>query len=139
MSPDQKAVVKDTWSQLGPVADDFTRQFYDRVFEIDPSLRGLFESTDMPAQRQKVIQAFAMVVAGLDNLEALVPGVQDLGRRHVGYGVQDDHYATVGQALLQTFEQTLGPAWTDEAKDAWSTAYATLSGVMRDAASQAGA
>lgn len=138
MSPDQKAIVKDTWSQLGPVADDFTRQFYDRVFAIDPSLEGLFRSTDMPAQRQKVIQAFSMVVAGVDNLEALVPGVQDLGRRHAGYGVEDSHYATVGEALLQTFEQALGPVWTADAKDAWSTAYATLAGVMREAARNAG-
>jgi hemoglobin-like flavoprotein len=70
----------------------------------------------------------------LDDLDSIVPAVEDLGRRHVGYGVQDGHYETVGAALLWALEQALGEAWTAEAESAWTTAYGVLSGVMCGAA-----
>jgi hemoglobin-like flavoprotein len=60
--------------------------------------------------------------------------VQDLGRRHVGYGVTDEHYDTVGGALLWTLEKGLGSAFTPEMKDAWATVYGILASVMKDAA-----
>jgi nitric oxide dioxygenase len=64
----------------------------------------------------------------------VVPVAQDMARRHVGYGVQPAHYDTVGAALLWTLEQDLGPAFTDETREAWATAYGTLAQVMKDAA-----
>jgi len=60
--------------------------------------------------------------------------VQGLGRRHVGYGVTDAHYDTVGGALLWTLEKGLGAAFTSEMKDAWATVYGVLATVMKDAA-----
>src|SRR5258708_37589993 len=41
MSPEQKALVKETWRKVAPMADAAARLFYDRLFEI-PSLKGLF-------------------------------------------------------------------------------------------------
>jgi hemoglobin-like flavoprotein len=75
----------------------------------------------------------------LDRIEELVPTIADLGRRHVGYGVTDAHYDSVGAALLWTIEQGLGNAWTAELKAAWAAAYDLLAGVMRDATKAASA
>ena len=36
----------------------------------------------------------------------------------------------VGGALLWTLEKGLGPDWTSEVAEAWTAAYATLSGYM---------
>ena len=36
----------------------------------------------------------------------------------------------VGAALLWTLEQGLGDAWTPDVAEAWTAAYATLSGFM---------
>jgi hemoglobin-like flavoprotein len=60
--------------------------------------------------------------------------VEALGRRRVGYGVRDEHYTTVGLALLWTLEQGLGDAFTPEVRDAWSTAYGWLAFTMQRAA-----
>ena len=76
------------------------------------------------------------VVAGLDRLDTLMPAVQALGRRHAGYGVAPAHYTPVGSALLWTLEQGLGSAFTPDVKDAWATAYITLSTTMIDAANE---
>jgi hypothetical protein len=32
-----------------------------------------------------------LAVAGLRNLEELIPALQMLGKRHVAYGVEEDH------------------------------------------------
>jgi len=131
MSPEEKALVKQTWKKLTPMADAAARLFYDRLFEIDETTRPLFKTTDLAVQRKKLIQALAMVVQGLDHLEALVPTLASLGRSHVQYGVTDGHYQSVGAALLWTLEQGLGSEWTLEARAAWSSAYLLLTGVMR--------
>ena len=80
------------------------------------------------------MQVLGIVVRGLDDLGNLMPIVEDLGRRHSGYGVTEQHYQSVGSALLWTLRKGLGQAWTAEAEVAWCTVYALLSGVMRSAA-----
>ena len=72
-------------------------------------------------------------VASLERLDALVPVVEDLGRRHAGYGVEDKHYDSVGAALLWTLERGLGKEWTPQVAEAWTQTYGLLSGVMRRA------
>ena len=73
MSPEQKALVKETWRKVAPMADTAARLFYDRLFEIDATTRPLFKTTNLAEQRRKLIQALTVVVQGLDHLEALVP------------------------------------------------------------------
>ena len=141
MSPEQKRLVKETWLQVTPIADRAALLFYGRLFEIDATTPSLFLAADMAEQRRKLIQALAVVVQGLDHLEALVPTLADLGRRHARYGVTDGQYVTVGAALLWTLERGLGSAWTPDVKAAWSDAYGLVAGVMRgagDAAAPAG-
>lgn len=134
MSPDQKALVKTTWDLVLPIADTVAKLFYGRLFEIDPSTRPMFKGTDMPEQRKKLMQALATVIGGLDNLAPLIPVLETLGKKHVAYGVTDEHYDSVGAALLWTLEQGLQTAWTPPVRDAWIAAYTAVAGVMRDAA-----
>lgn len=137
MTPEQKALVQETWRHVVPIADVAASLFYGRLFQIDPSTRDLFAGVDLERQQKKLIRALAMVVGALDRIEALVPTIEDLGRRHSGYGVTDEHYDSVGAALLWTLEQGLCEAWTAEVKEAWTAAYGLLAGVMRDAANEA--
>ena len=129
----QKKLIQDTWTQVVPIADQAAAIFYQRLFEIDPSTRPLFNTTDMAQQRKKLLQILSVAVSSLDNLGALAKTVEDLGRRHAGYGVKDAHYDSVGVALLWTLEQGLGAAWTPEAAVAWKEVYGLLSGIMRNA------
>ena len=137
MSPDQKALVQETWRQVTPIADTAASLFYGRLFVIDPSTRPMFAGVDLEKQRQKLLQALTVVVASLDRIEELVPTIQDLGRRHVAYGVKDKDYDTVGAALLSTLEAGLGAAFTDDVKEAWATVYGILADTMKTAAAKA--
>ena len=133
----QKTLIQDTWKQVVPIADQAAAIFYQRLFEIDPSTRALFNTTDMVQQRKKLIQILSVAVSSLDNLSALGKTVEDLGHRHAGYGVRDAHYDSVGVALLWTLEQGLGSAWTSDAAAAWKEVYGLLSSIMRSAQQEA--
>jgi hemoglobin-like flavoprotein len=133
MTPQHTQIVQDTWEQVAPIADTAAELFYSRLFELDPTLRQLFASTNMQAQGKLLMQMLAVAVKGLDNLDQLVPAVEQLGRRHVRYGVKDAHYETVGAALLWTLERGLGDAFTPAVREAWAETYAVLATVMKGA------
>ncbi len=130
MTPEQKQIVRQTWALVVPIADNAADLFYDRLFMLDPDLRTLFQGVDLASQKKKLLQALAMTVASLENLDSLAPQLSELGRRHAGYGVVDTHYETVGGALLWTLEQGLQDAWTPKAQEAWTSAYGIVSETM---------
>ncbi|HSD95640.1 MAG TPA: globin family protein [Sulfuricaulis sp.] len=133
MTPIQKKLVQSSFAKVAPIAGTAAELFYSKLFALDPALKPLFKG-DMKEQGRKLMRMIATAVNGLDRLEALVPAVQDLGQRHVAYGVTASHYDTVGEALLWTLERGLGPDFTSEVKDAWATVYGLLAQVMKDAA-----
>jgi nitric oxide dioxygenase len=136
MTPDQIKLVQSTFSQLAHDPDGVARAFYTRLFEIDPSLRAMF-AEDMTEQRGRLMRMIGMAVNGLNRIEALLPTLHELGARHVGYGVKDSHYATVGQALLETLRTGLGHHFSPQVQEAWATAFAAISTTMQAGARQA--
>src|SRR5271166_1173045 len=99
MREDQKALLRETFALIAPDAEAVAAIFYRRLFELDPALRPLFKS-DMTAQGHKLMAMIGMVIANLDRLEAVVPAVRELGKRHAGYGVVVAHYGTMSGALF---------------------------------------
>lgn len=132
----QKELVQKTWAQVAPISETAAELFYNRLFEVDPSLKPMFSATDLKQQGRMLMQALGLTVKGLDNLPQLVPLLQNLGRRHTRYGVRDEHYDTVGEALLWTLNKGLGKAFTAPVKKAWTEAYVLVASVMKEAAQQ---
>jgi len=132
----QKDLVQNSFIRIATIADDAAILFYQKLFELDPSLKPMFRG-DVTEQRKKLMQMLTAAVKGLDRLEQLVPVVQDLGRRHGAYGVKESHYETVGAALLWTLEAGLGRDFTPEVKEAWTAVYGLLATTMKDAAREA--
>lgn len=130
MTPAQIALIRDSFAKVAPIAPQAAEIFYGRLFELDPSLRPLFKG-DMKEQGRKLMAMIGTAVRHLDDLSAIAPAVQELGARHVSYGVKREHYATVGAALLSTLEAGLGEAFTPECRDAWATMYGTVANVMQ--------
>ncbi len=133
MTPESKVLVQQSFAQVAPMSEQAAAMFYGRLFELDPGLKPLFRG-DIKEQGRKLMQMLAIAVNGLDRLDDIVPAVQSLGRRHVGYGVEDRHYDTVGEALLWTLQQGLGEAFTTATRQAWIEVYGLLADTMRAAA-----
>ena len=138
MTTNEKSLVKETFAKVVPIADRAAALFYGRLFELDPSLRSLFP-TDIREQGKKLMQMLGYCVGKLDALDELVPAVKELGRKHAGYGAEEEDYATVGGALLWTLEQGLGAAFTPEVKTAWTAVYELLAATMLEGAKSAAA
>jgi hemoglobin-like flavoprotein len=129
MTPDQVKLVQQSFAKVAPISEQAAVLFYDRLFEIAPSVKGMFP-VDMSEQRRKLMATLAIVVNGLSNLEMILPAASSLATRHVAYGAKAEHYPVVGAALLWTLEKGLGADWTPDVAEAWTTAYSTLSGFM---------
>ncbi|MFA5243336.1 MAG: globin family protein [Sulfuricella sp.] len=133
MKTEKIALVRSSWQQVLPIKDTAAQLFYGQLFELDPSLRGMFRG-DMVEQGRKLMAMINTVVNSLDNLGPLLERIEDLGRGHVAYGVTEAHYDTVGSALIWTLGKGLGEQFTPAVKDAWVEAYGTLSSAMKQAA-----
>ncbi len=129
-------LVQESFEKIKPISQAASKIFYEKLFELDPKLKPLFPSDEesMSIQGNKLMSMLGAAVAGLSNLDALIPILKDLGKRHVDYKVEAFHYQTVGEALLGTLEVGLGDDFTTEVKEAWTSVYGTMSNVMIDAA-----
>ncbi|NEP63614.1 MAG: HAMP domain-containing protein [Symploca sp. SIO2G7] len=131
----QVELVESSFAKVKPIADKAGELFYQRLFEQNPDLRHLF-SGDMVEQQRKLMSTLAIAVEGLRRPENIIPAVQELGRRHAGYGVMEEHYAVVGEALLWTLKQGLGDEFTLPVRRAWEEAFTYLSRIMKEAAAE---
>ena len=135
MNTQQIEIVQRTFELAAPMAAEIADRFYERLFTVDPSLRALFHG-NIQQQGNKLITMLALVVRSLDRPETILEPARRLGERHVQYGVQPHHYATVGASLLWTLAQVFGPAFTPEVEEAWTAAYMLLAGVMQEPVEQ---
>ena len=133
MTPEQIALVKESWAKVVPISETAAELFYAKLFELDPAVREMFKG-DMKEQGRKLMAILNTAVNSLDNLEAIVPAVQEMGKRHVGYGVKESDYDTVGEALIWTLHKGLEDAFTPEVKAAWLETYTLVATTMKDAA-----
>jgi nitric oxide dioxygenase len=129
MTPEQIALVQQSFTKVVPISQQAANMFYGRLFEIAPEVKPMFRG-DITEQGSKLMATLAVVVNGLTDLNSILPAASALAKRHVAFGVKPSHYALVGATLLWTLEKGLGAAWTPVLAAAWRAAYATLSGYM---------
>ena len=138
MTSRQVEQVQRSFEKVKPIAVEAGLLFYQRLFEVDPSLRPMFRATPQE-QAHKLMQVLAVAVSSLTRMEQLVPVLEEMSSKHAAYGVRDEHYDTVGACLLWTLQQGLSGEFTDEVREAWSAAYGLLSGAMKRGAVAAAA
>ena len=136
MTPDQITLVKESWVKVLPISEIAAELFYGKLFELDPGVRSMFKG-DMKEQGRKLMAILNTAVNALDKLETIVPAIQEMGKRHVTYGVKDEHYETVGEALIWTLGAGLKDDFTKDTKTAWITVYTLVADTMKAAALEA--
>src|SRR5512141_2247572 len=85
MTPQEIALVRDSFAKVAPIKDQAAALFYGRLFEVAPQVRPMFKA-DVSEQGKKLMAALAMVVGSLDKLGDILPAVETMARRHVSYG-----------------------------------------------------
>ncbi|MGN5455395.1 MAG: NO-inducible flavohemoprotein [Candidatus Kurthia intestinigallinarum] len=124
-------VIKSTAPVLEVHGVTITKTFYKNLFEAHPELLNIFNHTNQSKGRQQTALANTVYAAAvnIENLEAILPVVHQIGQKHRSLGILPEHYPIVGQFLLAAIKEVLGDAATDEILGAWGEAY----GVIADA------
>ena len=136
MTPDDMKLVRLSFVKVMAIKSTAGRLFYDRLFAIAPEVQPMFKG-DIGAQADKLMATLAVAIGMLDKPDLLNSTLSGLAKRHTGYGVRDEHYDKVGQALLWTLEQGLGADFTPQVKAAWAALYASVAATMREATARA--
>jgi hemoglobin-like flavoprotein len=130
MNTKQIQLLRLSYSRIAPQAAIAALVFYRNLFTKDPTLRPLFHSS-IEVQSRKLMEALTYTIATLEDPKALVPVLEAMGRRHVGYGVRDEHYDTVIEAMMLMLEQTLAEDFKAETRDVWKTALTFVADTMK--------
>src|SRR5262245_51212061 len=138
MTDEEKRLVRSTFAEAERIPEIVGLSFYQHLFSIDPTLRSMFKH-DIQEQSKLLLATLKLAVDALDQPGEAVPALQALGRRHLQYGVKDEHYDTVGVALLWTLEHALGDDFPPTARQAWTRVYWWVATIMRQAAAAAAA
>ena len=77
MNPSQIRLVQESFAKVAPISDLAAVMFYDRLFEIAPQVKAMFPA-DLTEQRKKLMAMLAAVVAGLGNLETVLPAASTI-------------------------------------------------------------
>ncbi|GAA4973285.1 globin domain-containing protein [Kineococcus glutinatus] len=129
------ARMRANFGKAAAAGDEAPLYFYSHLFLSHPETRQMFP-VSMRHQRDRLFAALGEVVALVDDVDALVPVLQQLGRDHRKFGTAAAHYPAVGASLLATLEHFDGD-WDDELAADWTTAYTLVADVMVAAAEQA--
>ncbi len=130
------ARLKANFAQVSEHGDEVPLFFYSYLFLQNPAIRQLFPAA-MASQRDRLLGALVEIVTRVDEVDLLVPFLQNLGRDHRKFDIHSAHYPPVGEALLATMEHFSGASWTRDLAADWSAAFSIVSETMVSAAAEA--
>ena len=141
MTPNEVNLIHTSSEAIEKDPDGFSASFYETVFDLAPAARALFPD-DMGEQQRKLVRELRFMIGAATALAApselanFVARTQELGRRHVGYGVIAAMYEPVGAALIATLRETVD-SFDDDHERAWTKLFGLVAETMLEGASQA--
>jgi hemoglobin-like flavoprotein len=78
--------------------------------------------------------ALSFAVGSLRKQDVLIPALESPAVTHVDYGVECQHYDTVGKALIETLSLHFGERFTLEVRTVWTETYQLVASIMKRAA-----
>lgn len=128
------AILRDSFALIAERNPEITKRFYEIFFEKYPSVRPMFGRRSQREQEAMLTQALVAVLDHLEDSTTLGTILRDVGARHVAYGVKDEMYGWVGDALLTAFAEVLGEDFTPAVRAAWTDAYGAIVGLALEGA-----
>jgi len=129
LTPEQIMLVQSSWEEIEPLTGRLGKAFYEKLFELDPSLEKLFEG-DLRKQGETLMSMMSLAVEMLDRPESLQGTMDGLGRRHAGYGVRPGNFAVFKESLMWALSVVLGPSFEGDLREAWGAMYDLLAEMM---------
>ena len=115
-------ILRSSFELIAPQAEELMSRFYDELFLRFPAVVPMFKNTTKAKQMKMLLASLKLVINNLDNPDKLVPALQEMGKRHKGYGAVPEHYTAVAETLMDVMKEFAGKAWTKKVHNAWSDA-----------------
>jgi hemoglobin-like flavoprotein len=122
-TPREKELLRASYRHILPVAETIAKTFYHRLFDVAPEIKFLFDPTTATAQYQHFMQVITLAIRDLDSPQKIVAMMQELGQRHLSYGVRPEYYGLVGNSLMWTLRRTLLNDFPPHIESAWTKLY----------------
>lgn len=126
LTAEEIEIVKSTQPALETHGLAITTRMYERLFAEHPEVAEMFTT---PGQQERLADAVLAYCENIDNLEALLPVVNNIAKKHVKAGVVAEQYDVVGGHLLGAMVDVLGELDVTII-DAWGSAYNVLADVF---------
>ncbi len=133
MTEEEIHLLRKSFAAIESQAEVAALLFYRRLFGLDPSLRPLFKG-DIEEQSRKLMDMLGLALSLSANTTALESELRELGARHRTYGVRDEYYETVGQAMIGMLADVLGAQFNPRVRDAWMSFYRFMAEAMKSGA-----
>jgi nitric oxide dioxygenase len=132
LHPKTIEIVKSTVPVLEQHGEQITKRFYQLMFSNHPELLNIFNHANQKQGRQQRALAAAVYAAAryIDQLDAILPVVRQIGHKHRSLGIKPEQYPIVGKHLLMAIKDVLGDAATDDVMAAWAEAYEAIATVF---------
>lgn len=116
--PDDIFLIQQSMPFLFAEDSIFAAEFYRRLFEKAPEARQLFKG-NMDRQIALLSHVLKGTVYALCRPQNLIMGLQELGKRHIDYGVKKEHFVIVKAVLLETLASSIGKGYDEQTHQAW--------------------
>ncbi len=128
----QKEIIKSTAPVLREHGTKITSRFYNLLFENHPELLNIFNQANQKQGKQQLALANSIIAAAehIEQLEEIMPVVEQIAHKHRSIGVTADQYPIVGDNLLQAIADVLGENATEDILNAWRDAYGVIANIF---------
>ncbi|MEJ2123416.1 MAG: globin domain-containing protein [Alphaproteobacteria bacterium] len=141
MTPQQLRLVKNFWIKAENKLDAAIPHMYEKFFDMTPEAKELFKGPIHEQQKQ-----FAGMLGGVIKLtrsshlwpvsaftgQAVIPGLDNLRKRHERVGVRPEHFQTMKSALMISFSEVFPEDFTPEVREALSVVFDVLAHSLTD-------
>jgi hemoglobin-like flavoprotein len=124
-------LLRDSFELVVQRDQEFPRLFYQILFERHPEAKALFTRNTPGAQNAMLAQTLMAILDHLEDPAWLTEKLGALGAQHLEYGVTEEMYDWVGEALVTALAEVSAADWTEAHGDAWSAAYGVIVTLMR--------
>lgn len=122
-------LIKESFARASSDPEPIVESLFDNLFRLDPGLRFLFPE-DLSALHRRFGFMLGSLIHRLDRWDEISPRLQNLGVRHVAYGVQVRHYKVFGEALMATLLEHHHVEPHSDCASAWTALYELVTTTM---------
>ncbi|MEO0820974.1 MAG: hypothetical protein AAF074_11180 [Pseudomonadota bacterium] len=118
---EQMTRLKAGWTRIAPLGSMAEALFCGRLLAVTASFRGLLDEDD-DAPLSSNVPTIGIIITFCEAPEAMADRMRVIALGHLYTGVRAEDYAEIGEALVWTFRQLLGDAFSNEDEAAWRMA-----------------